>query len=93
MLHVLVHGAVPGELRLCGSQFQVEVVDGERDDDDEAEDEAQNEWQGFLQLFPLVSNAFKGFTEHEVLVDVEGLYLDVAHVHGYALLVVGGDER
>lgn len=36
-LHVLVHGAVSGELGLARRQFQVEVVDGERDDDDEGQ--------------------------------------------------------
>lgn len=42
-LHVLVHGPVAGQLWLGDSgQFEVEVVDGQRDDDDEAQDETQD---------------------------------------------------
>lgn len=59
-LHVLVHGAVPGELGLGGCQFEVEVVHGERDDDDERQDEAQDKGQGLLQALPLVCDALVG---------------------------------
>lgn len=59
-LHVLVHGAVPGELGLAGAHLQVEVVDGESDDDDEGQDEAQDEGEGLLQAFPLIRDAFVG---------------------------------
>lgn len=38
----------------------MEVVDGERDDDDERQDEAQNEGEGLLQALPLVHDAFVG---------------------------------
>lgn len=64
-LHVLVHGAVSGELGLAGCQLQVEVVDGERDDDDQAQNEAQDEGEGLLQALPLVSNAFVGCRKKE----------------------------
>lgn len=60
-LHVLVHGAVPGELGLAGRQLQVEVVDCERDDDDEGQDEAQDEGEGLLQALPLVGDALVGW--------------------------------
>lgn len=39
-LHVLVHSAVSGELWRVRSQFEVEVVHSDRDDDDERENEA-----------------------------------------------------
>lgn len=59
-LHVLVHGAISGEHRLGRRQLQVEVVDGERDDDDEGQDEAQDEGEGLLQALPLVGDALVG---------------------------------
>ena len=62
-LHVLVHGAVSGQLGLGGRQLQVEVVDGERDDDDEGQDEAQDERQRLLQALPLVCDALVGCRE------------------------------
>ena len=59
-LHVLVHGAVSGQLwLLLGCEFEVEVVDGQRDANDEAKDEAEDQRKGFLQSFSLVSDAFK----------------------------------
>ena len=60
-LHVLVHGPVAGQLWLGDSgQFEVEVVDGQRDDDDEAQDETQDQRKSLLQLFPLVRDALIG---------------------------------
>lgn len=59
-LHVLVHGAISGELGLAGRQLQVEVVDGERDDDDQPQNEAQDEGERLLQALPLVRDAFVG---------------------------------
>lgn len=56
-LHVLVHGAVPRELRLRRRQLQVEVVNGDCDDDDQAQDDAQHNWEGLLQPLPLVCDA------------------------------------
>lgn len=38
----------------------MEVVDGERDDDDEGQDEAQDEGEGLLQALPLVGDALVG---------------------------------
>ena len=38
----------------------MEVVDGERDDDDEGQDEAQDEGEGLLQTLPLVGDALVG---------------------------------
>lgn len=64
-LHVLVHGAVSGELGLARRQFQVEVVDGERDDDYEGQDEAQNEGECLLQALPLVGDALVGWGNNE----------------------------
>lgn len=62
-LHVLVHGAVSGQLGLARRQLQVEVVDGERDDDDEGQDETQDEGEGLLQALPLVRDALVGCRE------------------------------
>lgn len=59
-LHVLVQGAVSGQLGLARAHFQVEVVDGEGDDDDEGQNEAQDEGEGLFQAFPLISDAFVG---------------------------------
>lgn len=59
-LHVLVEGAVSGQLGLAGAHFQVEVVDGEGDDDDEGQDEAQDEGESLFQAFPLIRDAFVG---------------------------------
>lgn len=59
-LHVLVEGAVSGQLGLARAHFQVEVVDGEGDDDDEGQNEAQDEGEGLLQAFPLIRDAFVG---------------------------------
>lgn len=59
-LHVLVDGAVSGQLGLAGRHFQVEVVDGEGDDNDEGQDEAQDEGEGLLQAFPLVGDTLVG---------------------------------
>lgn len=36
------------------------MVDGERDDDDEGQDEAQDEGEGLLQTLPLVGDALVG---------------------------------
>lgn len=41
--HILVHGAVPGQLRLIGGHFQVYVVHGEGDDDDQPQDDSQDQ--------------------------------------------------
>lgn len=38
-LHVLVEGAVTGQLGLLSRQFKMKVVDSDGDDDDEAQDE------------------------------------------------------
>jgi len=59
-LHVLVHGAVSGQLRRDGRELQVEVVDDDRDDDDEGQDEAQDDGERLLQVLPLVRDAFVG---------------------------------
>lgn len=59
-LHVLVHGAVSGELGLARRHFQVEVVDGECDDNDEGQNEAQDEGEGLFQAFPLIGDALVG---------------------------------
>ena len=59
-LHVLVHGVISGELRLIRCQLKVEMVDGDRDDDYQAQNEAQDEGEGLLQALPLVGNAFVG---------------------------------
>lgn len=55
-LHVLVHGAVSGELGLTRGHFQVEVVDGECDYNDEGQNEAQDEGEGLFQAFPLIGD-------------------------------------
>lgn len=68
-LHVLVHGAISGELRLAGRQLQVEVVDGERDDDYKGQNEAQDEGQGLLQALPLVHDALVGCRKEEEKMD------------------------
>lgn len=62
-LHVLVQGAVSGQLGLARAHFQVEVVDGEGDDDDEGQNEAQDEGEGLFQAFPLIRDAFVGCRE------------------------------
>lgn len=56
-LHVLVEGAVTGQLGLMSCQFEVEVVDSDGDDDDEAQDEPQHQGQGLLQPLTLVCDA------------------------------------
>lgn len=56
-LHVLVEGAVTGQLGLMSRQFEVEVVDSDGDDDDEAQDEPQDQGQSLLQPLTLVCDA------------------------------------
>lgn len=59
-LHVLVHGAVSGELGLARCHFQVEVVDGQCDYNDEGQNEAQDDWEGLFQAFPLIGDTLVG---------------------------------
>lgn len=56
-LHVLVEGAVAGQLGLMSRQFEMEVVDSDGDDDDEAQDEPQHQGQSLLQPLTLVCDA------------------------------------
>ncbi len=57
--HVLVQRAVARKLRLLhGAQFEVEVINGDGDDDDETQDETQHQRQHLLQLLSLVRDAF-----------------------------------
>lgn len=59
-LHVLVQGAVSGELGLARRHFQVEVVDGECDYNDEGQNKAQDEREGLFQAFPLIGDTLIG---------------------------------
>lgn len=59
-LHVLIEGAVAGQLGLMSRQFEVEVVDSDGDDDDEAQDQPQNHGQSLLQPLTLVCDALIG---------------------------------
>lgn len=56
--HVLVERSVPRQLRLLSAQLQVEVINGDGEDDDEAQDEPQHQGQHLLQLLALVRYAF-----------------------------------
>lgn len=56
-LHVLVEGAVAGQLGLMSRQFEMEVVDNNGDDDDEAQNEPQHQRQNLLYPLTLVCDA------------------------------------
>ena len=58
LAHVLILGPVPRDLDLVGSHLVVDVVNHQCDHNDEAQDEPQNQRQGFLQLLPLIHWAF-----------------------------------
>lgn len=55
---MLILGPVPRDLDLVGSHLVMDVVNDQRDDNDEAQDEPQNQRQGLLQLLPLIHWAF-----------------------------------
>lgn len=59
-LHVLVHGAVSGELGLARCHFEVKVIDGQCDYNDEGQNEAQDEREGLFQALPLISDTLVG---------------------------------
>lgn len=58
LAHVLILGPVPRDLDLVGSHLVVDVVNHQCDHNDEAQDEPQNQRQGFLQLLPFIHWAF-----------------------------------
>ena len=55
---MLILGPVPRDLDLVGSHLVMDVVNDQRDHNDEAQDEPQNQRQGLLQLLPLIHWAF-----------------------------------
>lgn len=58
LAHVLILGSISRDLHLVGRHLVVDVVNHQRYHNDKAQDEPQNQGQGFFQLLPLVHWAF-----------------------------------